>query len=256
MVIQGVPAPLYDHVVVDEAQDVAPLYYAVLKRLSRNGSFTILGDVAQGLHSYRGIADWDDVRRVFDDAPYHYNEVSESYRSTHEIITFANRILELLNPAGQKPLLAKPFERRGAPVRVVRLARPETLAPELTKAINALTEEGYQNIAIIAKTFAHCAALADDLRAHGLESFQVAAPSGGHYAGGVFVLPVHLAKGMEFEAVLIAGADDQTYSSSEFDGRLLYVAVTRALHVLHVFAGGALNVHLELAESVAAGGLS
>jgi DNA helicase-2/ATP-dependent DNA helicase PcrA len=245
--VQGVPAPLYDHVVMDEAQDVAPLYYAVLRRLSRNGSFTILGDLAQGLHAYRGLSDWNEVRAIFEGAPYQYVEMSESYRSTHEIITFANQILTLLAPPGQPPLLARPFERRGAPIRLTHAASPEALAGELARAIARLQAEGYVNIAVIAKTFAHGAALAEGLRAHGLEAVQVAAAATSHYAGGVFVLPVNLAKGMEFEAVLIAGADDRNYFPTEFDGRLLYVAATRALHALHVFAAGPLNMHLELA---------
>ena len=247
--IHGVAAPLYDHVVVDEAQDVAPLYFAVLKRLSRNGSFTILGDLAQGVYAYRGIASWEDVRRAFDGAPYSYHETTESYRSTYEIVAFANHILELLTPHGQKPLLAKPFDRRGAPVQIKPLSQPESLAPELIETINGLRDEGYQNIAVIVKTAAHCAALAQELQAHQFSPFQAATAAADRYTGGVFILPVHLAKGMEFEAALIVGADDQTYPSSEFDGRLLYVAATRALHALHIFAVGPLNVHLELAVS-------
>ena len=247
--IHGVAAPLYDHVVVDEAQDVAPLYFAVLKRLSRNGSFTILGDLAQGVYAYRGIASWEDVRRAFDGAPYSYHETTESYRSTYEIVAFANHILELLTPRGQTPLLAIPFDRRGAPGQIKPLSQPESLAPELIETINGLRDEGYQNIAVIVKTAAHCAALAQELQAHQFSPFQAATAAADRYTGGVFILPVHLAKGMEFEAALIVGADDQTYPSSEFDGRLLYVAATRALHALHIFAVGPLNVHLELAVS-------
>ena len=64
------------------------------------------------------------------------------------------------------------------------------------------------------------------------------------YRGGLVILPVHLAKGMEFEAALVVDSDVATYSASEFDGRLLYVAVTRALHALHVFWCGDVSPHL------------
>jgi DNA helicase-2/ATP-dependent DNA helicase PcrA len=67
------------------------------------------------------------------------------------------------------------------------------------------------------------------------------------YAGGALVLPVHLSKGMEFEAVLLADASAQAYSEEVFDGRLLYVAATRALHDLHIFTVGDPNVLVELA---------
>ena len=63
----------------------------------------------------------------------------------------------------------------------------------------------------------------------------------------MLVLPVHLAKGMEFEAVLLAGADEVNYPSAEFEGRLLYVAATRALHALEVYSVGAPSALLELA---------
>ena len=250
-VINGVPVPLYDHVVVDEAQDTAPLYLAVLRRLSRNGSFTLLGDAAQGVYAYRGLTSWDDAREAMAGLPYTFAEVRESYRSTHEIITFANRILELLAGRGQPPLLAKPFERHGTPVRVERVPTAEALVPALAVSVRDLQQAGYRNIALIARTAAQAEALAKDLTAlpEPIGAFQLAATPDHAYTGGVLILPVHLAKGLEFEAVLLVGADEATYASSEFDGRLLYVAATRALHALQIFAVGAPNALIELAAS-------
>jgi DNA helicase-2/ATP-dependent DNA helicase PcrA len=249
--IQGVDVPLYDHVVVDEAQDTAPLYLAVLRRLSRNGSFTLLGDAAQGVYAYRGLQNWDDAREALAGLPYTYAEVRESYRSTHEIITFANRLLELLAGPGQPPLLARPFERHGVPVSVQRVPDAGALAPALAAAARDLQLAGYENIALIAKTAAQAGALAKALAAlpEPIGPFQVAVDARHPYTGGVLVLPVHLAKGLEFEAVLLVGADEATYASSEFDGRLLYVAATRALHALQVYAVGAPNALVELASS-------
>jgi len=249
--INGVTVPLYDHIVVDEAQDSAPLYLAVLKQLSRNGSFTLLGDAAQGVYAYRGLQSWDDAREALAGLPYTYAEVRESYRSTHEIISFANRILELLAGRGQPPLLAKPFERHGGPVSVRRVDQPGDLLPALAASVRELQQAGYHNIALIAKTAAQAQALAEALGAlpEPVQPLQVATNANQAYAGGVLVLPVHLAKGLEFEAVLLVGADEGTYASSEFEGRLLYVAATRALHALQVFAVGAPNALVELAAS-------
>ncbi len=250
-ILNGVPVPLYDHIVVDEAQDSAPLYLAVLRRLSRNGSFTLLGDAAQGVYAYRGLTSWDDAREALAGLPYTYAEVRESYRSTHEIISFADRILELLAGRGQPPLLATPFERHGPPVSVQRLEQAEALAPALAGAVRELQQTGYTNIALIAKTAAQVEALAETLAAlpEPLGPFQVAIDASQNYTGGVLILPVHLAKGLEFEAVLLVGADEATYASSEFDGRLLYVAATRALHTLQIYAVGAPNALIELAAS-------
>jgi DNA helicase-2/ATP-dependent DNA helicase PcrA len=247
LLMEGVPAPLYDHVVVDEAQDVAPLYYAALRRLSRNGSLTLLGDLAQGVYGYRGLADWDEAREVFTGLPYTFAEAAESYRSTFEIITFANRMLELLAPKGQAARLAKPFERHGAPVRLHTLAQADELAPALAGSLQALRGEGYANIAVIAKTAAQGAALAAALKAEGVDAALVTGEAGEVYGGGVVVIPVHLAKGMEFEAVLLAGAEAANYPAMEFEGRLLYVAVTRALHRLEIFSVGEANAYVALA---------
>jgi DNA helicase-2/ATP-dependent DNA helicase PcrA len=248
LVLNGVPAPLFDHVVVDEAQDVAPLYYAVLRRLSRNGSFTLLGDLAQGVFAYRGLAEWDDLRPVFSGLPYAYAEMAESYRSTHEIISFSNRLLELLAPPGLPPRLAQPFERNGAPVELHRLDQPAQLLPALVAAVRALQRESYENIALIAKTAEQAAALDAQWQAAGHGPLLLATTAEQEYPGGLVVIPVHLAKGMEFEAVLVVDAGERNYAATEFDGRLLYVAATRALHALHFFAVGQLNAYLDLAH--------
>ncbi len=245
--VEGVPAPLYDHVVVDEAQDVAPLYYSVLRKLSRTGSFTLLGDLAQGVYGHRGLADWDEVRPVFDGLPFRLAAMADSYRSTQEIMVFANRILELLSPPGQPPLLARPFERHGPAVQVTRVARRADLPAALAGALARLGQAGYENIAVVARTAPECQALARDWQAAGFADFQLAAGAEQPYAGGVLLLPVHLAKGMEFDAVLIADASEGAYAATEFDGRLLYVAVTRALHALEIFSAGPLNAIIELA---------
>jgi DNA helicase-2/ATP-dependent DNA helicase PcrA len=195
LILNGVPAPLYDHVVVDEAQDTAPLYLAVLRKLTRNGSFTLLGDAAQSVYSYRGLASWDDAREALAGLPYTFAEVRESYRGTHEIITFANRILELLATRGQPPLLARPFERHGAPVRVERVAAAEAMPAALAAAVGTLQGQGFRNIALITKTAAQAEALAAALRdlPERLGDFQVALDASQTYEGGVLVLPVHLA---------------------------------------------------------------
>lgn len=245
----GIPVPVYDHIIVDEAQDVAPLYYALLRRLARGGSLTLLGDLAQGVYAYRGLSDWDEVRQAFDGLPYTYAEASESYRSTHEIISFSNRILELLAPPGQPPRLATPFERHGAPVTLHRLGRSSELLPAVLAALRALHAQGYENIALIAKRPERAAALAKQVAAELGRPVQLAVELRDAYPGGLVAIPVHLAKGMEFEAVLLVDASDADYAANEFDGRLLYVAATRALHALHLFAVGRPNAYLDLAAA-------
>lgn len=84
----------FDHVVIDEAQDFSPFHIALLDLFVKGHSFTILGDLSQGIHEYRGVHAWEEMSSLF--APEHtgYFALTRSYRSTLEIIEFANTILE------------------------------------------------------------------------------------------------------------------------------------------------------------------
>lgn len=103
LAFHGTPAQKFDHVVLDEAQDVPPLQIEVLKACMNEASFTILGDLAQGIHAYRGIHRWEEFTSLFSSERCSYHELRQSYRSTMEIIEFANTILPftdtLLPPA-------------------------------------------------------------------------------------------------------------------------------------------------------------
>ena len=244
---EGLATALYDHIVVDEAQDVAPLYYSVLRRFSRNGSLTILGDMAQGVYAHRGIGSWDEVRAAFDGLPYTYGEVRESYRSTHEIVVFANRLLELMAPAGSKPMLAEPFNRHGRPVLIRKLAQPGDLVPALAQSIAALRAEEFQNIAVIAKTPRLSApSWPQALRGRPARRYWPVAP-GGSTPAGCWCCRCIWPRVWSLRRCCWPGADEVNYPSAEFEGRLLYVAATRALHALEIYSVGAPSALLELA---------
>lgn len=107
-----------DHVVIDEAQDFSPFQVALLRELSLTDSFTILGDLSQGINADQGISNWDELMAVFPMGSCRYYSLEQSYRSTHEIITFANGIIsQCWAPAA----LARPVFRSGASVRAERV---------------------------------------------------------------------------------------------------------------------------------------
>lgn len=161
-------------------------------------------------------------------------------------MTFANSVLqEVLKDKGRAPAV-EALKRHGPSPEIHAMEREADLFPELVRAIERLQVEAYSNIAIITKTAMHGAQLADELRAFGYSDFELV-NSDARFNGGVVIVPVHLAKGMEFEASLVAGVDARTYTETEFDGRLLYVALTRALQVLHIFWVGEITPHLERA---------
>ncbi|RAV04071.1 UvrD-helicase domain-containing protein [Paenibacillus sp. YN15] len=217
----------FDHIVIDEAQDFSPLQVLVLKAHSKNHSFTILGDLAQGIHDYKGVRSWEEFAGLFGPEETETFQLNRSYRSTMEIIQFANGIIA---HSGVAVSLAVPVFRSGEQVRVEQAAKR---LPALVQAVRQLSEEAHGTIAVIGRTEKECAAIHKELVAAGFSPALLTA-SQQSYGGGLSVLPVYLSKGFEFDAVLVADVDEIRYKDSPRDAKLLYVACTRALHDLRL----------------------
>ncbi|MFZ5826829.1 MAG: HelD family protein [Bacillota bacterium] len=222
-----------DHVVIDEAQDFSPFQVELLKKLTRSNSFTILGDLSQGIHAYQGIHRWEELIEVFEPEPTAYYTLEQSYRSTYEVMTFANAVISKL---GAPAALAKPVFRSGAPVRV-EATTPDQLPARVAAEVAALRARKMASIAVIGRTEPHCRALHESLTALGLEP-QLITPRQTSYRGGLSVIPAYLVKGLEFDGVIVADASEGAYGLSGRDARLLYVACTRALHELLIIHTG------------------
>jgi DNA helicase-2/ATP-dependent DNA helicase PcrA len=223
-----------DHIVIDEAQDFSPFQVDLLRMLTRNNSFTILGDLSQGIHAYQGIQRWDELIECFEPEPTSYFTLESSYRSTFEIMTFANHVISAV---GAPAALAKPVFRAGAPVRVVA-AEPGALPSLIAETITAMQARQIASIAVIGRTEAACAELHRQLVAQGLELELITARQA-RYKGGLSIMPAYLTKGLEFDGVIVADAEPWAYGLTPRDSKLLYVACTRALHELVLFHGGA-----------------
>ncbi|MBB6669235.1 HelD family protein [Cohnella nanjingensis] len=224
--LYGTNTPAYDHIVIDEAQDYSPVQLAVLKERQRIASMTVLGDLQQGIHDYAGVSRWSELTDVFPEGETAYFELDRSYRSTMEIIEFANRVLAGMS-GGVKP--ARPVFRSGDAVETVRTDEAET-AGAIAATVKAWRERPeIQSVAVLARTAAACERIHEGLRRHGIEASLLQAKNQ-QYEGGVTVVPVYLSKGLEFDAVLIPDADAEQYGSG--DAKLLYVGCTRALHLL------------------------
>ncbi|WP_239618170.1 HelD family protein [Cohnella mopanensis] len=224
----------FDHVVVDEAQDVSPLQIALLNTFMNEPSFTILGDLAQGIHAYRGVQRWEELSDLFAEEHRSYHVLRQSYRSTLEIIEFANRILPHTE-TGLPP--AVPVFRSGDPVDIVRLEREEEKIPFIDSFIRDNRERGMNTIAIIGRTNEECARLHEEMVQAGIEA-NLISEGQTQYRGGVTIVPVYLAKGLEFDAVLITNANERQYALTPQDAKLLYVGCTRALHRLTLYYYG------------------
>lgn len=230
--LHGMRTPAYDHIVIDEAQDYAPAQLQVLRQHQRITSMTVLGDLQQGIHDYAGIADWNELKELFPQAETSYYELDRSYRSTLEIIEFANRILGGMG-GGVKP--ARPVFRSGRPVAVVETARFCDDEAIVEVVAGWQDDPELQSIAVLARSAAACAGIHAALTARGIAASLLEAKHQ-QYEGGITVAPVYLSKGLEFDAVLIPDADETSYPLE--DAKLLYVGCTRALHRLALLYAG------------------
>jgi DNA helicase-2/ATP-dependent DNA helicase PcrA len=226
-----------DHVVVDEAQDVSPFQIALLRSCMHEPSMTILGDLAQGIHSYKGVQRWEEISALFEPEQTAYHELKQSYRSTLEIIEFANTLLPYTE-TGLPP--AQPVFRSGDPVNFIRIEQPQDRVRYIARSIEESRVNGMNTFAVIGRTEEDCARLYAEFQAHELE-VHLLQEGQSAYKGGTSIVPVHLSKGLEFDAVILMDVDPSRYTRSPHDAKLLYVGCTRALHRLTLMYGDALS---------------
>ncbi|WP_110113566.1 RNA polymerase recycling motor HelD [Bacillus sp. CGMCC 1.16541] len=219
------------NVVVDEAQDYSYFQLYALKSTLQTDMFTIVGDLAQGIHSYRGIQDWRIVQReILPRATY--KTLQKSYRTTVEIMNTANGVLQLLNL--QLPTV-EPVVRHGLKPRFQLMSEEanDSIA-SLERTIEQLYEEGHQTIAIINKTNRECKKMAQWFKRYSTKNVQLLKENEEINKEAVVIVSSHLSKGLEFDAVIICLVDE-VYEDNEIDIKLLYVSMTRPLHRLVLY---------------------
>ena len=229
----------FDHIVIDEAQDFSPLQFSLLSIFNPNRSMTILGDINQGIYAHRGLHNWDEVVEVLGKSSTLRQDVNMNYRSTNEITTFTNAVLKQKSKG--QATLSVPFERKGEIPKFIEASSQTKMFERIARDIEAYNAQGINNIGIIVKKLADVENTYQNLRNFSSPhlSRTLTRDDEFNYEGGNLIIPVDLSKGIEFEAVLIVGADRMNYDPEvDYDGRLLYVGITRALHALRVYSYG------------------
>ena len=212
----------YKHIVIDEAQDYGLFHFYAIKKISPSANYSIYGDLAQSVYSYRGLKDWNDVGNQVFDRDYELLHLNKSYRTTIEITENANQILRKMNL-----FEANPVVRHGEKVCFEGETNNIDFKVDI---INSWIDKGYKTIAIICKDEKETKDVYKELTKSGLQ-VNFISNIDSEYTGGIVVLTSAAAKGLEFDAVIINDASEKQYSSlSENDMHLLYVASTRALH--------------------------
>lgn len=209
----------YRHVVIDEAQDYSPLQFKVVRELTGTKYFTVVGDVNQRLIKYSDLAPMMELGKIFDDVNPDIYNLNKSYRSTYEIMEYANKYLD------EDRII--PIVRHGKPVEEIEFHNDEELSESIIESLKEFSNEGLESIAIITRD-------KEELeKVYNLISNKVHLVKFDNedvlYKGGNVIIPSYFAKGLEFDGVIIV---DNGSSKDENEDLIKYIMSTRALHRL------------------------
>ena len=224
--LKGIPDEWKMRVVfIDEVQDYSLFQLAALKTGLDTDMFTMVGDLAQGIHSYRSLTAWEPVQSLFPRASF--RTLQKSYRTTIEIMEVANQILAQMSE--QLPLV-EPVVRHGNVPSFIQADYFDAL--KIKEIFEAIRQNGHRSIALICKTTAEAITMHQTLKMSDIAS-QLLTENESINQEMLLVVPSHLAKGLEFDAVIVAAFDTPFYDTT-IDRKLLYVALTRAMHELYL----------------------
>lgn len=195
----------------------------------------MFGDVNQSIYDYQSIHDWNELNNIIFNGKANMLDLNKSYRTTVNISDASNLIL---NHLGQNN--SECVARNGDEV-VINNDITET---SLVSQIKTLLDKEYQSVAIICKDEKETNAVYKKLSKLGLD-ISIITEKNEEYHGGLCIMPSYLSKGLEFDAVILYNVNNINYTDSDIDSKLLYVAMTRAMHELYINYSGELPASLK-----------
>jgi len=234
-----------DYIMVDEAQDMSFVELATLIKVAKHSNITIAGDLAQSVIPPFYIRDWNDVFGLIKDVTNKdttYYQLQRCYRTTVEIVEFANKIFKDRFPKSYK--LPEAVLRHGEDVRVLEYDNDikNLNKDEIKELVNIIKEDfkkGSVTCALLCRDRDHADALYDIFKGYeDVIDRQVVSYRENDYRSGLLILPIVNAKGLEFDSVIFADLNSDYYEDKELDIKLLYVGITRALHRVYVVTKG------------------
>jgi DNA helicase II / ATP-dependent DNA helicase PcrA len=157
--------------------------------------------------------------------------MDKSFRCTSEILEYSTKFLD-------NSFKINSFSRKGDATAVYTSKDISALDDKIINEIISCREKNYESIGLICKTEKDAASLYERLKDR--VDIQLIKSDGKSNLRGIFIMPVYLSKGLEFDAVLICDTDYDHYNTED-DKKLLYIACTRALHRLNLFYTGAIS---------------
>lgn len=239
---------LIRHVIVDEVQDYSPFQLEFMRRLFPRAKMTVLGDLNQAIYAQGEVlGDLAGLVSIYGEENTEVISLTRSYRSTYEIVEFTRAMI----PGGEKIV---PFNRRGEEPLLTVVDSEDDLLASVEQDVLSLHAQGYHYVAVICKTAEESARVHNELQSR--LPVRLVTKETPNFQKGTLVLPAYLAKGVEFDAVIIYDGSAEKYGR-EHERKLFYTACTRAMHLLHIYSLGQPNPFLPAAvrETVSAGAL-
>jgi DNA helicase-2/ATP-dependent DNA helicase PcrA len=233
------------HVFIDEAQDYSPFQFAFVRRMFPRARLTVLGDPNQAIYGHAAASEGTDALSTLSGSTGNGEDAAETialtrtYRSTKQIVELTRRLI-----AGGEAVV--PFNREGPLPTVRRAADGGELIAIAAGLIRALQQRGRRTIAVIGKTAAECREAYKALQA--LVPLRLIGSDTAAFEAGTMVIPSYLAKGVEFDAVIVFDGSEQRYGR-ESERKLFYTVCTRAMHELHILYAGRMSPFLAAVPS-------
>ena len=215
------------HLLIDEMQDYSPVQYKVIQKLYPCRK-TVLGDASQSVNPY-GSSTADMIQKALITGDV--MKLCKSYRSTFEITDFAQKI--------RRNNELEPIARHGEQPQILKFKNEDEEVSYIVDLISKFKKSPYKSLGIICKTELQAKELSEALRAYINEVYFLSSQSSA-FVQGIIITSAHMAKGLEFDEVIVPMVNNKNYHS-EIDKSMLYVAVTRALHGLSLTYYGKLS---------------
>ncbi|NMM62768.1 AAA family ATPase [Clostridium sp. P21] len=222
----------YKHIVIDEAQDYSIFQIAAMNEMVLNNSLTIVGDIGQGIYYYKGIESWENlIEQVFKDKAT-YVQLTQSYRSTVEIIEFANKVL---TKQKNKFKPAVPVLRHGKSPEIIKFNNNREFAERLDSIVKEVEAINKKSIAVIGRTYEECKKVKEYLKKYSEYKWDLIKETDKNLKLEKIIIPSYMTKGLEFDCSVIYNCNKENYKDNELDKKILYVSLTRALHLQYIF---------------------
>ncbi|MGG0384045.1 RNA polymerase recycling motor HelD [Priestia filamentosa] len=228
---------LVQHLFIDEAQDYSPFQLMLFQKLFPRCQMTILGDKNQAIYAHSINGETLLSPTLYNEEEREEMTLLKSYRSTREIVEFTKPLIQ----EGEK---IEPFNRRG-PKPVISKVDDSSHHRKIADYVKGFIDKGHKTIAIICKTARESREAYEELES--LFHVQLMDEETYSFQKGTIILPVYLAKGIEFDAVIVYDASSHKYEK-EFERNLFYTACTRAMHELCIFSRGPVSSFIQQAN--------